>query len=102
MSAIGWTDVLLSVSESFLGTAAEVKLPVNCAGGQSARPSRLRTSKGTLGNVQPHRENNFSNDNIMASVTRTIYLMMSVFKKCVSVYCMEIYVYAKLSGSKQL
>lgn len=68
--------MMLSESESFLGTAVEVKLPVNCAVGQPAQPSHMRTAKGTLGNVQPHMENNFDNVNIMASLTRTIPLMM--------------------------
>lgn len=76
MSALGRPAVPLSVSESFLGTAAEVKLPVNCAGGQPAHLSHMRTAKGTLGNVQPHMETNFDNVNIMAPLTRAIHLMM--------------------------
>lgn len=54
MSAIGQPAVLLSMLESVFGTAAEVKLPVNCVGVQLAQPSHMRTAKGTLGNVQPH------------------------------------------------
>lgn len=42
MSAIGGPAVPLSVSESFFGITTEVKLPVNCAGVQLAKPSHMR------------------------------------------------------------
>lgn len=53
MSVLGRPAGLLSVSESFLGTVVEVKLPVNCAGGQPAQPSRIRTTEGMLGKAPP-------------------------------------------------
>lgn len=36
----------------------------------------MRTAKGKSGNVQPHMENNLDNVDIMASLTRSIHLMM--------------------------
>lgn len=67
---------MLSVSESFLGTTVEVKLPENCAGGQAAQLSHMRTTRGVLENVQPHMENSFNNNNLIVSLTRSIHLMI--------------------------
>lgn len=53
MSAMGWPAVLLSVSESIFGSAAEVKLQVNCVGVQLAQASHMRTAKVMFRNVPP-------------------------------------------------
>lgn len=99
---------------SFLGTAEEVKLPVNCAGGQPTERSHTRTAGGTLGNVQSQMKNNSSNITIFANKEHTfndarttwfwgrkkgVYYMiwhwrqcfLSRSKECVCAYSVEIY-----------
>lgn len=75
MWAIGRPAVPLSVSESFFGITTEVKLPVNCAGVQLAKPSHMRQLRSCWETQKQYMWNKL-HVNISASLTGTIHRMM--------------------------